>query len=135
LVVVNVIILAAQLVDEPFEPMQGDAYEGPQPAANFAKAGGTLHVGPVTKCNTSSTPVISIGTVTWRRLAPTSQFVAGGTFTVVKDPGCVTQEYDNIVPDLAPGTWELHGEEQIVGPNNEVQRLGWRTEPFEVVGG
>jgi hypothetical protein len=136
-VVVNVAILASQLMDnESFEPMHGSAYDAPQPAADTTVAGGTLHVGPVEKCNGSSDNVISVGMLSWRRVSPTVQFVPGGSFAVVREPGCATIEFDNRVPaELSPGVWELHGDEQAIGPNNEVQRLGWRTEPFEVAGG
>lgn len=136
LLLANVYLLASQLMEPEFRPMTGSGYTRPQPAQDEVLAGGTLHVGPVTKCNTSGDDLIIIANLSWRMVSPKLATVADGQRTMVRAPGCTTGEYENRVPpELAPGIWEYHGTEEVIGPDNEIQRIGWRTEPFTIVGG
>ena len=62
--------------------------------------------------------------------------IAGAAGSTVRENGCVTRAYNNVMPSrLTPGIWKITGREIAVGDGwlTGVQALAtWETEPFRV---
>lgn len=132
LLVVNIVTTVIPWFDDEFTPLHGSGYDFPQQADDVITAGGILSVGPVEKCNSNHKSVIVNGTLTWRKLYPVTKIVEGIHTDSIRPPGCVTFNYENMVPEeLTPGTWVLTGTDEAFLSGN-TQKIGWETEPFEV---
>lgn len=117
---------------EPYEPLGN--YSNPQQiiSEKTVPVGGSIMV-TARKCNLSDEPVSVTGTAYFRREESATRYVGLFTGTKVFEPGCITRDFENqLPPAVTPGTWVIAGWDEA-RRGEEVQTLGWETEPFEVV--
>jgi hypothetical protein len=92
------------------------------------------------KCNLSSKPVGIIGTYEWVAVDPPGAIIEGGHGAAVRQPGCISFNYKNVIPaavlaeakERGPRSrWIISGSEK---PTNaySVARV-YRSEPFTIV--
>lgn len=127
------VLIWALRPDEEFAPMYGRGYEEPQRVSgDVYRAGDSVHVYDVEKCNSLDRPVIVSGRRFWKKEGGNSVFAGEGTG--LWSPGeCRLLEFDNQTPDtLTPGTWHLVGVERAFSMGRE-QVIGWETSQFEIV--
>jgi hypothetical protein len=99
----------------------------------IVQAGGKLAVAG-TKCSHSAVPLVVTGVQVFEALDGTGRSILYVENVGIRQPGCHTREFANIIPTTLPlGRWRLVGVETAVLPNGRTESAAWRTEPFEVV--
>ena len=87
-----------------------------------------------TKCSHASAPVVVTGVQVLEKLDGTGRGVLYAENAGIREPGCRTREFANLIPTtLPPGRWRLVGVETAALPNGRTESATWHTEPFEVV--
>lgn len=124
-------LISATWFSEPaFEPLYGPGYEEPQPISATLMQPGESFTVMATKC--AKERVLVTGTRVWRRLEPTTIYIANGGGSVIREPGCKDERYTHTIPlDMPAGTWVMVGAEEAYADGDK-QNIGWATEPFEV---
>ena len=128
-------VMAFQLWPESrFTPISGGGYDGLQVVVeDVVKGDGAIHILGVEKCNDASEPIGVTGSASWIRIDDGNvTYVTGWSGSGTRDSGCLTNDYENVLPGLGPGVWQVEGVE-CTYRGRQTQCKNWTTEPFKVV--
>lgn len=112
---------------------------GPYPVQTVVRVTDDAVVIEGTKCNDDDEPVRVSGSYSWQRLSPPGFILQGGTGVELKQPGCITQTFENTIPDAVfaadtPGArWRIDGVETPFDGNGSIGvERRFETEVFQI---